>query len=237
MLEISQLAFSYADDTELMEFSLAANPGEVLSIIGPSGAGKTTLINLIAGFLPPQSGDIVVDGESLITMPVAERPVSMVFQQFNLFPHLDVFSNVALGLRASLKLSGQERDRIGGVLETLGLSALEKRLPPQLSGGQQQRVALARAMVRDRRVLLLDEAFTALGPALRLELLQLVRQLVNEHQMMAIAIGHQPADVPYISDKLAFIDRGHVIKQGAVGDILDNPQDPVISQYLGPAEQ
>lgn len=233
MLEIHQLQFSFAPDAELMEFNMQVNAGEVLSIVGPSGAGKTTLINLIAGFLPAMSGDVVVDGQSLNHLPIAERPVSIVFQQFNLFPHLDVFSNVALGLRPSLKLSDAERQRIADVLESVGLAGFHKRYPSQLSGGQQQRVALARAMLRDRRVLLLDEAFTALGPSLRVELLQLVRQLVAEHKMMAICIGHQPTDAGFISDRLAFIDGGRVIDQGPVDELLGNPTNPLIRQYLG----
>ena len=119
------------------------------------------------------------------------------------------------------------------MLEHVGLQGLEHRLPAQLSGGQQQRVALARAMVRDRRVLLLDEAFTALGPSLRVELLQLVRQLVAEHGMMAISIGHQPSDAGYISERLAFIDAGKVVELGSVDALLKDTTNPVIRQYLG----
>lgn len=236
MLEIQQLQFSYAGDNAPMEFSLSVNPGEVLSIVGPSGAGKSTLINLIAGFLPALAGDIRIDGKSIVGDAVSERPVSIVFQQFNLFPHLDVFSNVALGLSPSLQLSTRESQRITDVLEVLGLTGLQSRNPAQLSGGQQQRVALARAMVRDRQVLLLDEAFTALGPSLRKDLLQLVRELVREHQMMAISISHQPADATHISDRVAFIDQGHVLEQGPADELLNNPRDAVIREYLGCAD-
>ena len=233
MLEIQQLQFSYAAGHPPMEFSLSVNPGEVLSIVGPSGAGKSTLINLIAGFLSASAGDIRLDDQSIIRDAVSERPVSIVFQQFNLFPHLDVFSNVALGLSPSLRLSGAESDRINEVLNVLDLCGLHNRKPVQLSGGQQQRVALARAMVRDRRILLLDEAFTALGPSLRKELLQQVRLLVEEHQMMAISISHQPGDASFISERLAFIDQGRVIEEGPVDECLNNPTNPAIRDYLG----
>ena len=236
MLDIKQLRFSYVADEAPMEFSLSVSPGEVLSIVGPSGAGKSTLINLIAGFLKASAGDIQIDGNSIINDAISRRPVSIVFQQFNLFPHLDIFSNVALGLSPSLRLTEIERQRVSDVLSVLGLSGLEARKPAQLSGGQQQRVALARAMVRDRRVLLLDEAFTALGPSLRKELLQQVRLLVVEHQMMALSISHQPSDAFHISERLAFIDQGRIIEEGSVNDCLNNPRDPVIREYLGSAD-
>lgn len=233
MLDINQLRFAYSVEDKPMEFSLRVNAGEVLSVIGPSGAGKTTLINLIAGFLAPQSGEITVHGQSINTMTVAQRPVSIVFQQFNLFPHLDVVSNVALGLRPSLKLSDPDRQRIAKVLESMDLKGLDNRLPSELSGGQQQRVALARAIIRDRPVLLLDEAFTALGPSLRGDLLALVRQLVADYRMMAISIGHQPTDAGLISEQVAFIDQGQVVEQGPVDQLLNNSINPVIKDYLG----
>lgn len=236
VLEVKQLQFSYAVDVSPMEFNLSVNAGEVLSVVGPSGAGKSTLINLIAGFLQAASGDVCIDGRSIVNDEVSVRPVSIVFQQFNLFPHLDIFSNVALGLSPSLRLNKDQSHRISEIIETLGLSSLESRKPAQLSGGQQQRVALARAMVRDRPILLLDEAFTALGPSLRKDLLQQVRQLVVEHQMMAISISHQPLDATHVSDRIAFIDQGRVVEVGPVNECLNDPQDPVIREYLGSAD-
>ncbi len=233
MLEIEQLQFNYADDLSPMEFNLAVNPGEVISMIGPSGAGKTTLFNLIAGFLRPASGEIKIDGLSILSASVSARPVSLVFQQFNLFPHLDAFSNVALGLKPDLRLSAEQRLRVVDVMASLGLAGFEHRVPGQLSGGQQQRVALARAMVRNRRVLLLDEAFTALGPSMRSDLLKLVRQLVADHQMMAISISHQPSDAMLISDRLVFVDQGRVIKQGATREMLEDSGHQQIADYLG----
>ena len=129
MLDIQQLRFSYAGDEAPMEFSLSVNPGEVLSVVGPSGAGKSTLINLIAGFLKASAGDIQIDGNSIINDAVSRRPVSIVFQQFNLFPHLDIYSNVALGLSPSLRLSEIERQRVSDVLSVLGFPGFKSSEP------------------------------------------------------------------------------------------------------------
>src|SRR5690606_18181297 len=147
-------------------FDLEVSRGEVLCVIGPSGAGKSTLLYLVAGFLAPVSGRIVIDGADVTALPPESRPVTTVFQEHNLFPHLTVFDNVALGVSPALNLDATARRRVGEALERVHLAGLDHRRPGELSGGQRQRVTLARALVRQRPVLLLDEPFTALGPAL-----------------------------------------------------------------------
>ncbi|MCP3687368.1 MAG: ATP-binding cassette domain-containing protein, partial [Gammaproteobacteria bacterium] len=137
MLSVRQLTFSYAETAESMCFDLEVRRGEVLSIIGPSGSGKSTLLNLIAGFNQGQSGEVLLDGNPLGHLSPSQRPLSMVFQSHNLFPHLDVFTNIALGIKTSLKLSSAETERIDQAMDTLGLQGLQKRKPQQLSGGQQ----------------------------------------------------------------------------------------------------
>jgi len=234
MLEIDQLCYRFAGDhSENMKFDLSVGAGEVLSLIGPSGSGKSTLLSLIAGFLKPERGHIRVHGQAIEHIPASQRPVTIVFQQHNLFPHLDLFTNVALGINPSLKLSQQQDQVIKDALDSLGLTGLENRKPGELSGGQRQRVALARALVRDRSILLLDEAFAALGPALRAELITLVKALVERKQMAALLVSHQPRDALIASDRTAFIHDGRVIAVQPTRQLLENSDLVEVRTYLG----
>ncbi|MDH5353562.1 MAG: ATP-binding cassette domain-containing protein [Gammaproteobacteria bacterium] len=216
-----------------MSFELQAERGEILSLIGPSGSGKTSLLNLIAGFIQASAGQIFVDGEDIQQLPPAQRPVSMVFQSHNLFPHLDVFTNIALGINPSLKLSVDEHQSIEDALVTLGLEGFKKRKPGQLSGGQQQRVAIARALVREHDILLLDEPFAALGPAMRAELIMALKELVSRRKMIALMVSHQPADALLASKHTAFIDNGQVISIQKTSELLNDRKRQEIMSYLG----
>jgi len=234
MLEIENLEFGYVDEKgPTMQFNLDLEAGEILSLIGPSGSGKSTLLNLIAGFLVPRAGQILLDGIAIDTASVASRPVSIVFQQHNLFPHLDLYTNVALGVDPSLRLNRAQADAVADALDQLGLSDLQQRKPGELSGGQRQRVALARVLVRKRKILLLDEAFAALGPALRAELIVLVKNLVRDNYMHALLVSHQPRDALLASARTAFICAGKVIALEKTGDLLEHSQLPEVRDYLG----
>lgn len=234
MLLIEDLQFDYsAEPASNMHFDLSVEDGEVLSLIGPSGSGKSTLLSLIAGFLSAQRGRIVLDNNELQALPVAERPVSIVFQQHNLFPHLDLYTNVALGINPSLRLLPAQIDAVRDALARLGLEKMQRRKPAELSGGQRQRVALARALVRRRKILLLDEAFAALGPAMRAELLDLVKTLVGEHNMTALLISHQPSDALIASTRTAFICEGRVSMLAPTAELLAAAAPPELRDYLG----
>jgi thiamine transport system ATP-binding protein len=205
---LEKVAFRYAEMT--MGFDLSFAAGSVTAIMGPSGAGKSTLLNLVAGFETPAGGRVVIGGEDVTGLSPAARPVSMVFQENNLFSHLDVAANIGLGRSPSLKLSGEDRAAVADALARTGLSGKEKRLPSELSGGERQRVALARVLVRSRPVLLLDEPIASLDAALRREMTDLVGELHSRTRMTILMVTHDAEDARRIAGRIVRIVDGHV---------------------------
>ena len=206
MIKLENVGFRYEDMA--MNFDLQVAKGELVGIIGPSGAGKSTLLSLIAGFDLPVSGRISIAGADMEGVAPDRRPVSMIFQDHNSFAHLDVWTNVAIGISPDLKLDPQQRERIDGALARVGLSDFKARKPTELSGGERQRIAIARALVRDKPVLLLDEPFTALGPALRRDMLDLIREIQKERKLTVLMVTHQPEDAKYAASRIAFVQNG-----------------------------
>ena len=202
-----------ADDTLPMTFDLQVAAGERIAIVGPSGAGKSTLLNLIAGFVLPTRGEVWLNGENHTQSAPYERPVSMLFQENNLFPHLTVQQNLALGLKTSLKLTALEQDQIEQVADAVGLTSFLSRLPNSLSGGQKQRVALARCLLRDKPILLLDEPFSALDPELRLEMLNLIDELCHSKNLTLLLITHQPSELTGKVNRMLRIENGRISQQ------------------------
>lgn len=202
-----------ADDALPMTFDLQVEAGERIAIVGPSGAGKSTLLNLIAGFVLPTQGNIWLNGENYTRSAPYERPVSMLFQENNLFPHLTVQQNLALGLKTSLKLTVLEQDQIEQVADAVGLTSFLSRLPNSLSGGQKQRVALARCLLRDKPILLLDEPFSALDPELRMEMLNLIDELCHSKNLTLLLVTHQPSELTGKVDRMLRIENGRISQQ------------------------
>jgi thiamine transport system ATP-binding protein len=201
--------------------------------MGPSGSGKSTLLDLIAGFEMPESGSIRIGDTDVTELPPAQRPVSMVFQENNLFGHLDVFSNVALGRSPSLRLDDEDRADVLEAIERVGLAEKDKRLPRALSGGERQRVALARVLVRDRPVLLLDEPFASLGPALRAEMVDLVRVLHAERRMTILMATHHPDDAERLAGRMLYIENGAIAAQGCAEKFFSSDGPLAFRSYLG----
>ena len=202
-----------ADDTLPMTFDLQVAAGTRIAIVGPSGAGKSTLLNLIAGFVLPTRGEVWLNGENHTQSATYERPVSMLFQENNLFPHLTVQQNLALGLKTTLKLTALEQDQIEQVADAVGLTAFLSRLPNSLSGGQKQRVALARCLLRDKPILLLDEPFSALDPELRMEMLNLIDELCHSKKLTLLLVTHQPSELTGKVDRMLRIENGRISQQ------------------------
>jgi thiamine transport system ATP-binding protein len=190
------------------------------------------LLSAIAGFQDPDAGRITWNGEDLAGKAPADRPVAMIFQDNNLFPHMSAADNVGLGLRPDLKLSAGERARVDEALARVGLSGLGERKPGKMSGGQAARVSLARALLRNKPLMLLDEPFGALGPALRAEMLDLVSDLADETGATLLFVSHEPDDARAIAGEVIFVADGVAHAPQPTAEMLDNPA-PALRDYLG----
>lgn len=233
-LDVSMRAVSYQHEGgPRFAFDLTFAAGQTSVIMGPSGSGKSTLLNLLAGFLRADKGEIAVGDRAITHLHPSERPVSMIFQDHNLFAHLDVARNVALGIDPHLKLDAGGWHRVEEALRSVDLTGYGRRMPSTLSGGERQRVALARMLVRDRPILLMDEAMASLGPGLRQSILALVKQLQREKNLTVIMITHEPGDARHIADSMVFLADGRILAQAPGINLLDQPSDPQIAAYLG----
>lgn len=215
-------------------YALRVPSGSLCGIVGPSGGGKTTLLNMVAGFETPTSGRLTFDGRNLLPLSPADRPVAMVFQDYNLFAHLTAEENVGLGLRPSLRLRPVERQAAEEALAAVDLAGYGQRRPGELSGGQRQRVAIARALVTRKPLLLLDEPFGALDPGLRKDMVRLVDALRRRTGMTVLITIHTPEDLLGHADMLAFVADGEIIDSGPPGEIVGAQGDPRIVNFFGP---
>jgi thiamine transport system ATP-binding protein len=234
-VEIACRKLRFSRDDWETAFDLAVPASTIVALMGPSGSGKSTLLNLIAGFETPSAGRILIGGQDVTALPPASRPVSMVFQENNLFGHLDAAANVGLGRSPSLKLNAADRAEVAAALARVGLAGKEKRLPRELSGGERQRVALARVLVRDRPVLLLDEPFASLGPALRADMLDLLRDLHAERGMTVLMATHQPEDAEAIASRIVFLEEGRVAATGPKSLFFGPDRPEAFARYVGGA--
>ena len=231
LLQLEHLAFAYGQ--QQMCFDLVVQRGETLAILGASGSGKSTLLNLIGGFEQPHGGDIRVDGRSITSQLPAQRPMTTLFQEHNLFNHLTVAQNIAIGLAPNMRLNREQQAAQLQAAEQVGIAALLNRLPGELSGGQRQRVAIARCLARKQPILLLDEPFSALDPALRQEMLRLIQRLNKQHGITVLMITHSPEDALQIADTIAFIEQGKVALQSKVAILQQANIPDVLKRYLG----
>jgi thiamine transport system ATP-binding protein len=225
-VELRQGAFRLTADWAL-------HPGERVAVIGPSGAGKSTLLMAIAGFLTPTQGRITWQGQDLAPLPPGDRPVSLLFQDQNLFPHLTLTQNLGLGLSPRLRLAPADAGRIDAALDRVGLPGMGARKPGALSGGQQSRAALARALLRARPILLLDEPFSALGPALKSDMIDLVTEIAGTTGALVLMVTHDPADARRFADRTILVSGGSAAPPVPTADLFHAPPQ-ALRDYLGP---
>ncbi|MAY62882.1 MAG: thiamine ABC transporter ATP-binding protein [Rhizobiales bacterium] len=218
--------------TKEMRFDFSRERGTITAVLGPSGSGKSTLLNLIAGFLAPDSGRVMIDGEDMGRLPPGERGVSMVFQDNNLFAHLDIATNIGLGLDPALKLDAAQKDRIADSLERVGLAGYEKRLPGTLSGGERQRVALARAFARARPLLLLDEPFDGLGPGLAADMISLMLEIRADVDATVLMVTHDPHEAVTTADHVLFVNNGTIAADTTMDGFFEREDLPDLTAYL-----
>ena len=230
MLTVENVTLRQGDFTLAADFAI--EDGARVAVIGPSGAGKSTLLSLVAGFLAPDAGRVTWDGRDITAEAPGARPVAMLFQDNNLFPHLSVAQNVGLGVRPDLRLSQDEAMRVEEALRRVGLEGYGARKPAALSGGQQSRAALARVLVQDRPLVLLDEPFAALGPALKAEMLDLVEEVLDATGAALLMVSHEPEDARRIAPLTVLVAQGRAEAPVATAELLDNPP-PALRAYLG----
>jgi putative spermidine/putrescine transport system ATP-binding protein len=217
----------------LDDFALEVRGGEFVTFLGPSGCGKSTALNLLAGLLPPTSGEIWLDDERLDPLPPERRGFGMVFQNYALFPHLSVFDNVAFGLHVRRVARGTVAERVRRMLGLVKLGGLEARYPGQLSGGQQQRVAIARALVIEPRVMLLDEPLSNLDAKLRLEMRAEIKRLHQELGLTSIYVTHDQGEALSLSDRIVVMREGRALQVGAPAEIHDRPRTVFVADFVG----
>ncbi len=202
LLKITDLKYRYKSIDDVYTYTLSVKPQEIVAILGESGSGKSTLLDLIAGFLAASGGSIELDEKELAALPVEKRPVSILFQQHNLFEHLSVQKNILLGVSRTLKSSREDVAKVQEILKEVGLEKYEHTLASSLSGGQQQRVALARVLLRREPILLLDEPFTGLDAKTRMEMLDLVQKISRENDLHTVMVTHELQDCERIADRV-----------------------------------
>jgi len=213
-------------------FDTSFEEAKVTAVVGPSGSGKSTLLNLVAGFEKPTGGRVLIGSDNMGGRDPAERPISLIFQDNNLFAHLDIATNIGLGISPSLRLTQDDKGRIASALERVGLAGFEKRLPSSMSGGERQRAALARALVRQRAVMLLDEPFAALDPGLRAGMAGLLKELQSENGNTVLLVTHHPDDIRRLADAVVFLSDGKILFQGATEAFFSATDIPEVGAFL-----
>jgi spermidine/putrescine ABC transporter ATP-binding subunit len=232
-LSLANLGKSFGATAVVRDVTLSLAQGEFVSLLGPSGCGKTTLLRLIAGFYTPDEGEIRFDGARVNEVPPHERGIGMVFQNYALWPHMTVFSNIAYGLKLRSIGRAEIGERVAAVLEKVRLGGLGERYPGQLSGGQQQRVALARALVLNPKILLLDEPLSNLDAKIRIQVRAEIRKLQKELGITTVYVTHDQEEALTLSDRIVVFNQGRVFQIGAPKELYERPVNRFVADFIG----
>ena len=238
-LEIKELTKEFVSEFQsdkvvaVKSFNLKIEKGEFITLLGPSGCGKTTTLRMIGGFEYATRGDIFLDGARLNDIPANKRDTCMVFQSYALFPHMNIFKNVAYGLELRKMSRKQVKEKVDWILELVGLSGMSNRPSSQLSGGQQQRVALARAMVNEPKVLLFDEPLSNLDAKLRIKMRIFIRKIQQEMNITSIYVTHDQEEAMTLSDRIVVMNQGMIEQVGSPEEIYGRPKTKFVADFIG----
>lgn len=237
MLDVSlkNLTKTYGASTAVDDINLDINKGEFIALLGPSGCGKTTTLRMVAGFIDPSVGNIVVGGRDVTRLAPEKRNMGMVFQSYALFPHMTVRKNVEFGLACHRVPASEIGTRIDSVLRTVGLESMHDRYPRQLSGGQQQRVALARVMAIQPSLLLFDEPLSNLDAFLRVQMRSEIRQLQRKMGVSALFVTHDQEEAMTMADRIVVMSKGRIEQIGTPGEVYDHPRTRFVANFIGSA--
>ena len=230
MLKLSRVKKSYDGVTILNDINLEIEEGEIVSILGPSGCGKTTLLNLILGITEADSGEIIFNGENLTNVPMEKRGFNIVFQDYALFPNLNVYQNITYGLRNKPDISTKEE--IDDFIRLLDLEPHLNKKIDQLSGGQKQRVALARTMVMKPKILLLDEPLSALDGVIKESIKERIKTIAKEMNLTTIIVTHDPEEALTLSDRVMIVNEGKIAQFGKPEEIIQTPKDNFVKKFI-----
>ena len=233
LIRLRDLCMAFDDEPVLDHINLYINDKEFLTLLGPSGCGKTTTLRIIGGFATPTSGDVLFDGVRINDVPPYQRQINTVFQKYALFPHLNVYENIAFGLRMQKLPEAEIKERVMEMLETVSLKGFEHRRPEALSGGQQQRVAIARALVNRPKVLLLDEPLAALDLKLRKDMQIELKRIQQQVGITFIYVTHDQEEALTMSDTIVVVDKGSIQQIGTPEDIYNEPKNAFVADFIG----
>jgi putative spermidine/putrescine transport system ATP-binding protein len=232
-VELVNVKKIFGDHTAVNQINLTINEGELVSLLGPSGCGKSTTLRMLAGFITPEEGDILMDGNKVTNVPANKRDTALVFQNYALFPHMTIFENVAFGLKMRKVPKAEIKEKVEKALETVDLGSFGKRYPKQLSGGQQQRVALARALIVNPKLLLLDEPLSNLDAKLREKMRVEIRQLQKKLGITTVFVTHDQEEALVLSDRIVVMEAGQIRQIGTPQDVFDKPESHFVADFVG----
>ena len=233
IIELKNITVSFDDEKVLDDISLSISDKEFVTLLGPSGCGKTTTLRIIAGFLEPDSGDVFFDGQKINTLPANKRNVNTIFQRYALFPHLNVYDNIAFGLKVKKVPKDEIKIRVKEMLKLVNLEGFEKRSISQLSGGQQQRVAIARAVINEPKVLLLDEPLAALDLKLRKDMQVELKNIQKQLGITFVFVTHDQEEALSMSDKVVVMNEGKIQQIGTPQDVYNEPVNAFVADFIG----